>query len=493
MLAGCRPFGDGTVGSILTETPSSVGSVRKDMLPALEALIAACLDKTPARRPSALDVADRLRAIRGRLTTGRLDVRALLQRRVVVAALAAVAVTALSLGGWWWAANARARWARTAAIPQIRLMSEKDDVYGAYMLATQARSVLPDDAQLAGLWDDISFLTTITTDPPGAEIAITPYAAHDASWYSLGQSPLKGVRVPSAMLRFRIVKAGYDLLEAGVTPVGPPIEFVLSPSNTAPAGMLRVPAGPARLHDRTVTLDDYWIDRFEVTNRQFKTFVDAGGVSDAVGTGPGRSCRARGGCRGTKPWRCFAIPPAGRDRRRGSSVPYPEGHADDPVGGVSWYEAAAYAAFVGKSLPTAFHWHNAAGFGNFSDILTLSNFGGKGPAPVGQHLGLGPLGTSDMAGNVKEWCSTASGARRFIPGGGWNEASEHVHRPGRAGAHRPGTDVRIPVRQVHQAAISGRAGSDRSADARLHAGTAGQRPGVRGHAPDVRVRSASAR
>ena len=102
---------------------------------------------------------------------------------------------------------------------------------------------------------------------------------------------------------------------------------------------------------------------------------------------------------------------------------YPEGQADYPVGGVSWYEAAAYSAFVGKSLPTAFHWYYAAGFGNFSDILTLSNFGGKGPAAVGQHLGLGPLGTSDMAGNVKEWCSTASGAMRFIPGGGWNEAS----------------------------------------------------------------------
>jgi hypothetical protein len=28
-----------------------------------------------------------------------------------------------------------------------------------------------------------------------------------------------------------------------------------------------------------------------------------------------------------------------------------------------------------------------------------------------------------MAGNVKEWCWTASGTRRFIPGGGWNEPS----------------------------------------------------------------------
>ena len=422
MLAGRRPFGGDTVASILTETPPPIGSTRKDILPALEALIAACLDKTPARRPSARDVADRLSAIRGRLTASRLDVRALLQRRAFVAALAVVAVTALALGWWWWSANARVRWARTVAIPEIRRLSEGDDVYGAYMLATQARTVLPDDAQLAVLWDDVSSLSTITTDPPGAEIAIRPYAAPDAPWYRVGESPLKGVRVPSAMLRFRIVKAGYELLEAGVTPVGPPIKFALSPSNAAPAGMLRTPGGPATVRDRTVTLDDYWIDRFEVTNRQFKTFVDAGGYRT-------RSYWIEPFVSGTRTLSWDEAMALFRDTT-GQPGPatwelgtYPEGQADYPVGGVSWYEAAAYSAFVGKSLPTAFHWYYAAGFGNFSDILTLSNFGGKGPAAVGQHLGLGPLGTSDMAGNVKEWCSTASGAMRFIPGGGWNEAS----------------------------------------------------------------------
>ena len=66
-------------------------------------------------------------------------------------------------------------------------------------------------------------------------------------------------------------------LEAGVSPVGPTIAFALSPSNTAPAGMLRAAGGPSPVHDRTVMLDDYWIDRFEVTNRQYKSFVDAGG------------------------------------------------------------------------------------------------------------------------------------------------------------------------------------------------------------------------
>ena len=87
---------------------------------------------------------------------------------------------------------------------------------------------------------------------------------------------------------------------------------------------------------------------------------------------------------------------------------YPNGQADFPVGGVSWYEAAAYAAFAGKSLPTIYHWYRAADLGRFADILTLSNFNAKGPVPVGSLAGLGPFGTSDMAGNVKEWCWNAT-------------------------------------------------------------------------------------
>jgi serine/threonine protein kinase len=66
MLAGRRPFGDGTIAGILTETPAPVSSVRKNMVPALDRLIADCLNKAPARRPSARDVADRLSAIKGR-------------------------------------------------------------------------------------------------------------------------------------------------------------------------------------------------------------------------------------------------------------------------------------------------------------------------------------------------------------------------------------------------------------------------------------------
>ena len=426
MLAGRRPFtGDssvGTISRILTQTPAPIGSGRSDVPAALDAIVSACLEKTPARRPSAREVVDRLRLMRERLTARRVDLHALIRRPAVLGALATVVLLSSALGWWWWSANSRVRWARTVAVPEIRRLTERDDMDKAYRLAIQARGVLPDDPQLAQLWTDLTFETSISTDPPGADVLMKGYAAGDAEWLPLGQSPLKPVRVPNSQLRFRLSKAGYQPLEAAAPAAGPPIAFALSPANTAPPGMLRASGGAATVSGRTVVLDDYWIDRFEVTNRQFKAFVDAGGYRT-------RSYWADPFMSGTRSLSWDEAMAAFRDTtgRPGPATwelgTYPEAQADHPVGGVSWYEAAAYAAFAGKSLPTAFHWYNAAGLGNYSDILVASNYGSKGSAPVGQYQGLGPFGTSDMAGNVKEWSSTVSGSRRFIPGGGWNEPS----------------------------------------------------------------------
>jgi formylglycine-generating enzyme required for sulfatase activity len=78
---------------------------------------------------------------------------------------------------------------------------------------------------------------------------------------------------------------------------------------------------------------------------------------------------------------------------------FPAGQENYPVGGVSWYEAAAYAEFVGKSLPTIHHWYQASSSDRFSASLQASKFSEKGPAPVGSYAGLGLYGTYDMAGN----------------------------------------------------------------------------------------------
>jgi len=100
---------------------------------------------------------------------------------------------------------------------------------------------------------------------------------------------------------------------------------------------------------------------------------------------------------------------------------YPEGQDEFPVTGVSWFEAAAYAVFAGKSLPTVYHWNHAAGMWASALIIPASNFGEAGPARVGSHRDLDAYGAQDMAGNAKEWCWNPSGGKRYILGAAWNE------------------------------------------------------------------------
>jgi formylglycine-generating enzyme required for sulfatase activity len=93
---------------------------------------------------------------------------------------------------------------------------------------------------------------------------------------------------------------------------------------------------------------------------------------------------------------------------------YVAGQEDYPVAGVSWYEAAAYARWAGKSLPTLYHWSRAADQRLSGDVVPASNFSGKAVRPAGASGGITHGGAVDMAGNVKEWCLTAAGAKHYI-------------------------------------------------------------------------------
>ena len=136
------------------------------------------------------------------------------------------------------------------------------------------------------------------------------------------RTPIKDARVPFGPGRVRIAKAGYDTIEAPLNPFG--AIYPLDRAGSAPEGMVRVAGSAVGLPGSLPDLRDFWIDRFEVTNRQFKTFVDAGGYRrEDLWKHPfvenGR----------TLTWdeamTCSATRPAGPARRRGSWATYPQG------------------------------------------------------------------------------------------------------------------------------------------------------------------------
>lgn len=196
--------------------------------------------------------------------------------------------------------------------------------------------------------------------------------------------------------------------------------------------LIRIPAGPFILgSDRwpeeggeafSVNLrHEYYIAVHEVTNAQYKRFMEATGhrAPDAFDSDGGPEPTWRNGT-------------------------FPAGQADSPVCGVNWQDAAAYCAWAGLRLPTELEWEKAARSGDARafpwgdewDPLRCRNATGERTAagPIYEHpAGRSPRGIYAMAGNVAEWCVD------------WYEGAPDYDRY-KAGDDAPmlqGTDLRV--------------------------------------------------
>jgi formylglycine-generating enzyme required for sulfatase activity/dienelactone hydrolase len=413
------------ISAILRDAPPPVRSLRPDAPPELERVVLRCLQKDRANRyPTASEIVPDLEACAERLFARRAGIgRTLRTRRVAIfaalfiLALGAVVVPRLQRA-------TRARWAKEEAMPEIARLTEAGDYYGAFQLAREAERALPGDPRLRRMLESVTLPIPIATRPAGAEVLVKRYASPEAAWESLGKTPIPDARVPYAIMRWKITKPGFEAIEAapfGEQPFGELAGgLVLEPEGTRPPGMVRVPGGFYRLRELPpVTLGDFWLDQYEVTNKQFKEFVDHGGYETPAHWPPiVEEGRAIAWSEAAGRFRDTTGRPGPASWEVGS---YPEGRAEFPVSGVSWYEASAYCAFAHKTLPTVYHWYKAAAQRQVSDILGLSNLGTKRPARVGSHQGLGAYGTYDMAGNVKEWAWNETGGKRYALGGAWNE------------------------------------------------------------------------
>jgi formylglycine-generating enzyme required for sulfatase activity/dienelactone hydrolase/predicted Ser/Thr protein kinase len=436
MLIGVHPFKKGleleTAHAIVHSKPSFPAGFPDD----LRRLLSTLLSKQPHERGSAQDARSCLaRAMQQSgsdtaIVTGTMisSVRQTLVRPWV-AIPALIAIVAASYFGYRRIERDRGvAWARDVALPEISRLTENGEALAAFNLATEAEKYLPKETKaLATLRPLFARVATITSDPPGASVSWKDYQAPDSEWKSLGQTPITGMSVPAVFGSVRLEKDGYQpVLRA--TPLAQDLSVALEKDGSLPPDMVRVPesvfslALPGLDHLKKQPIGAFLIDKYEVTNRAYKKFVDAGGYRDQRYWQHPFVIDGR-----TLSWEAGIERFKDRTGRTGPATweagDYAEGQDDFPVSGVSWYEASAYAEFVGKSLPTIYHWYTAAGMASSAFIVPLSNLGtSTGPAAVGTFRGFGPFGSYDMAGNVREWCRNGSSrGQHFILGGGWND------------------------------------------------------------------------
>ena len=335
--------------------------------------------------------------------------------------------------------QSRIKWAKRTLLPEISQLIKDNDVWRnlvkPYRLASEAEKILGNDSTLEKYFNKCSRYMDISSDPPGAKVYMKEYSHPEDEWDFLGITPMKHIRVPIGIFRWKLEKEGYDTVLAAATTWDIGGEDMLSGSSfsrklfkpdSIPRDMVHVPS----TQTRNWIVGDFFIDRCEVTNREFRKFIDAGGYR-------------------TREFWKYPFLKDGKEiswdeamnlfvdqsGRPGPSTwlggTYPEEQGRYPVAGVSWYEAAAFADWAGKKLPTSLHWNIARGgftpmieypqLGGFGILAPFTNFGGKGTVRVGSLPGITSYGAYDMAGNVREWCWNKTTDGRAVRGGSWED------------------------------------------------------------------------
>jgi eukaryotic-like serine/threonine-protein kinase len=414
----------------------------------LDAIIAKALTSDPNRRyQNAGEMLEDLRAI-----TRENRVRSAeggghpLRWWWVVAAVVIVAVA----GGWIWRTY-RAALRRNAEriIANAQRLVDQRQYVDAYEAARAAESVIPADDRVRDVIGKTTQSVSITSEPSGATVYLQRFKGPVAR-VRAGTTPLKLPRLIRADYLVTVEKDGYEPVtrplsiapmwfgDIEVRRMPGTLQVQLLKTGQVPPGMVFVGRGPYRLQawyrasDRTVNLQDFFIDRYEVSNALFARFVRDGGYRRPEFWKdlpiPFEAAMARfhdtTGLPGPRSW-AGGAPPAGRE--------------NDPVADVTWYEASALAQWSGKKLPTIFQWEKAGRYPGTRgaatsfpwgfvaegvDVTERANFLGKGTVPVdSMPFGMSTWGAQHMAGNVSEWVRNAKPPGHAARGGSWNDAT----------------------------------------------------------------------
>jgi len=346
-------------------------------------------------------------------------------------------------------AEARALLERLAAAPSP--VSREATAKTPPVVSRTARAKMPEDPQRQGVpgWVWVA-----------AGMALVGLIWIGAAAIGGGRQPILVERVETVVVEKEVVVTATPAPTAGPTPrLSAADVFIRSDDSME---MVYVPEGECTIGSpdgegdsdehpqHTVSLDAFWIDRYEVTNAQYVKFLnDVGGH--------------RLQCGG---YDCIETEAQDGDSHvlvESGLYVVESGYEDHPMIEVSWYGADAYCQWAGARRPTEAEWEKAArgpnGIvypwgGEWHAGLCNTEEGGKGnTTPVGTYSpgGDSPYGCADMAGNVWEWVADwydsdyysrspdknpqgpDSGGARVVRGGSWDSDLDWARSANRDG------------------------------------------------------------
>ena len=180
-------------------------------------------------------------------------------------------------------------WVNTFMLPQVKSFLEKDDNVAAWLTSSKINSFAPFFSTMSEEDDDISALVKFKIQQDGVNVSWKAYGEDD-EWRFLGKSPLAPIRLPRGILQFKLEKEGYETtLVSSSNPslklnnfpmdMGWSVDPInLQAKGSIPKGMIYIPGGnfvPALTGSGVdqVYLHPFYIDKFEVTNKEFKEFI----------------------------------------------------------------------------------------------------------------------------------------------------------------------------------------------------------------------------
>ena len=315
----------------------------------------------------------------------------------------------------------------TELIPKISVAYDNSDLKYVFVKSKELLEDYPENKMLKTFFTKSSSKIKVDSDLKGTDVYIK--YGRDSILNYVGKTPLDSLRVPKLWsennFKLKLVNGESEYIganeEFGFFNISLiqklPKGFILK--NSKSDVFMNMPGVYLGSNNK---IPAFGVSKTEVSNQQFKTFINSGGYQNPMYWDfptkiNGRQYSFEEGMS------LFTDKYGKPGPNNWSYGEYPDGEGEFPVNGISWFEARAYAKYKSLDLPNVYQWLDAAllsGFTSKLPELKNSNYNSTKLKNVNfqsENLNLLP----NIAGNIREWVINPHGNnRRAILGGAFN-------------------------------------------------------------------------